>query len=565
MCRPCRSRRGSEILAAIVASVAGVFPVVALTPVALSGGMQGFAGSLLLPATAAAAQEAAPVEPTQAERQPAELQARVRQLIEELGAEDFATREAAERELIRIGGPAYEPLLEALNHPDPEVVARVRYLLRVIPTQLEDVDNPTVRELLGYYDSGAPEVRRKVLRLLAHLGHGRGWGPLARLVRFERDPLWARVAAVELIAAQPVPEDLRAKYATAVRRVLGETVRAPASWPLVYISIFEQQADALQRWRQIVAEEQKVLVGQPGRTSPTIVAALWAFQAVAEHTLGQTEAAQGSFARMQELLLPEVAEHLQTMVDLAVHFHHLGLNAWAEAELRRAVAGAEPRRGLLPRRALAEFLFDQGQPLAAAQVLEPFFKLLQERQLPLLDSETFSPGEVRSRMYYFFACHWKEQGDLNQSGQNLELALRYDPQNLDALIARWELATLSPEDRQETATLIARARKQLERYAAESRDPEDQASYFNQLAWLIGNTKLDLDQALKWAQKAVELHPENSAYWDTLAHVYFHRGELERAVEAQSRAVALQPGSGFLRRQLERFKRALEEKQNPGG
>ncbi len=488
------------------------------------------------------------------------VDALVRKLIEELGSEDFATREAAEKELIRIGVPAYELLLEALDHPDPEVVARARYILRIIPTRWDQAEDAAdLRELLGFYETGAPEVRRRVLRILAGLGRGRGWAPLARLARFERDPLWARLAAVELIMVQPIPKDSRAKYGAVVRRVLGDTSRAPACWPVVFHQLMEGQPEAIDRWRQIVLEEQRLLASQPDRTSPTVLASLWAFQALADKLFQRADEAHSSFERMRNLLLPELFDHLQVMVDLSLLFHNYGMNEWAESELRRAIAGADPRRSLGARQALAELLFDQGQPLAGAQVLEPFFKLLQERQFPLLDSPAISPGQVRSRMYYFLACHWKEQGDRQQHERYLQAALQQDPQNLDALIARWEI----PELRQETEELILRAKSQLERFLNDSTDPEDRASYLNQLAWLVGNTGGDLNQALQWAEKAVELHPESAAYWDTLAHVHFHRKEWDKAVEAQSRAVALQPGSGFLRRQLELFRRALEEHRNP--
>lgn len=521
-------------------------------------------GEALAPSPAAASpgDQVGESENPPADDEAAKLREKINKLIEQLGAEDYLAREAAEKELIRLGAIAYEPLLEALNHPDPEVVARARYILRVIPSQVgwED-ESADIRELLSFYETGAPEVRRTVLRLLANLGRGRGWPALARLIRFEREPLWAKRAAIELLAAQPLLPDARQTYATVVRRYLGDSTRVPLSWITVYVQIPARPNEALPQWRKLVTDELALLNTQRERTSPTIVAALWTFQALAESELGQVEAAQASFARAQELLLPEVPEQLDTIVDLALLLQRRGKVDWAEAELRRAIAGADPRRSVRARQALAELLFDQGQALAAAQTLEPFLKLVQERALPLVDLGTISVGELRSRMYYFQACHWKEQGNLEEHRRYLQQALRDDPRNLDALIAAWQLPEASPEFRDEIRQLIARAQSQLERLLADSTDPEDRASYLNQLAWLVGNTQGNLDQALNWAKQAVELHPENGAYWDTLAHVYYHRGEWEKAVEAQTRATALEPGSGFLVKQLQLFRETLEAKK----
>lgn len=508
------------------------------------------------------APEASPAEEAPSEEAAGQLREKIHKLIEQLGAEDYHLREAAEKELIRLGPAAYEPLLEALNHPDPEVVARARYVLRVIPSQLGwGEESGDIRELLSFYETGAPEVRRTVLRLLANLGRGRGWPALARLIRFEREPLWAKRAAIELLAAQPLLPETRERYAAVLRRHLGESSRPPLSWITVYVQIPTRPDDALPQWRKLVAEEQALLAAQPERTSAAIVAALWTLQALAESELGQTEAAKASFARVQELLVPEVPEQLEAMVDLALLLQRRGKVEWAEAELRRAVAGADPRRSLRARQALAELLYDQGHPLAAAQALEPFLKLVQERAVPMLDLGSVSVGEVRSRMHYFFACHFLAQGNLAEHRRYLQLAIRDDPRNIDALIAAWQLADAPADFREEIRHLILRARSQLERLLAESTDPEEQASFLNQLAWLVGNTKGNLDQALNWAKRAVELHPENGAYWDTLAHVYYHRGEWEKAIEAQTRAVALEPGSAFLARQLELFQQTLKEKK----
>lgn len=57
------------------------------------------------------------------------VQARVRELIRELGAEEYATREAADRELRKIGRPAVPELKKALESEDLEIRERARRIL----------------------------------------------------------------------------------------------------------------------------------------------------------------------------------------------------------------------------------------------------------------------------------------------------------------------------------------------------------------------------------------------------------------------------------------------------
>lgn len=66
----------------------------------------------------------------------------VRRLVEELGAEEFATREAAMKRLVEIGKPAVGALKEALKSDDPEVVWRARKALEEIGGKEEGVYEP---------------------------------------------------------------------------------------------------------------------------------------------------------------------------------------------------------------------------------------------------------------------------------------------------------------------------------------------------------------------------------------------------------------------------------------
>jgi len=89
----------------------------------------------------------------------------------------------------------------------------------------------------------------------------------------------------------------------------------------------------------------------------------------------------------------------------------------------------------------------------------------------------------------------------------------------------------------------------------------DDASQYNQYAWLIGNTEGNLDEAQKYSQKSLELMPDNAAFYDTLARVCYAKKDYDHALKYQQRAAELEPHSGLIAKQLELFRKAREEHQ----
>jgi tetratricopeptide (TPR) repeat protein len=65
---------------------------------------------------------------------------------------------------------------------------------------------------------------------------------------------------------------------------------------------------------------------------------------------------------------------------------------------------------------------------------------------------------------------------------------------------------------------------------------------YNNLAFMAAERKSRLDDALTWANKAIEISPKTTTLYDTLGWVHRARGELDLAVKALERAIADNPG-----------------------
>jgi tetratricopeptide (TPR) repeat protein len=75
----------------------------------------------------------------------------------------------------------------------------------------------------------------------------------------------------------------------------------------------------------------------------------------------------------------------------------------------------------------------------------------------------------------------------------------------------------------------------------------------NSLAWLCASTRRNLDLAFQHAGKAVSLEPENPGYHDTMAEVFFQRGDAAKAIDEIRKSIGLDGKRAYFRKQLKRF------------
>jgi hypothetical protein len=200
---------------------------------------------LSLGAAALPAQARAAAEPSADE---------IARLVADLGAADYAEREAAASRLAAIGAAAVDPLLTAAETSDDlEVALRARWIVDTIP--LETVrDPPEVAKLLDKYKKQGLAERVQVMHRLLRVDYDGGIEPLARIVRLDRAPSGSRVAAA-LLAREWRPDDpywptMRARIAAG----LGGSTRPAAEFLRALIG-FSEAGDAAGRARALAAAE----------------------------------------------------------------------------------------------------------------------------------------------------------------------------------------------------------------------------------------------------------------------------------------------------------------------
>lgn len=83
------------------------------------------------------------------------------------------------------------------------------------------------------------------------------------------------------------------------------------------------------------------------------------------------------------------------------------------------------------------------------------------------------------------------------------------------------------------------------------------AFHHNEIAWLAARCDYDLDAALKHALRAVELQPRETNSIDTLAEVYFRRGDRDKAVALMKQCESIEPNQPRHRRRREEFEKGV--------
>lgn len=163
--------------------------------------------------------------------------------------------------------------------------------------------------------------------------------------------------------------------------------------------------------------------------------------------------------------------------------------------------------------------------------------------------------------YYQLARDYMADEKWNLAVEQLEksLAIKNDDYRVwidlgDALVVDARGVRYGTPERNEKAAAAYRKATELNPGSARA---------WNNLAWLRAKTKTALDEGLAAAKRAIEIDGERASYQDTIAEVYFVRGEMPLALRSIKRALELEPGDDYYERQLLRFQEAAANGSAP--
>jgi len=279
--------------------------------------------------------------------------------------------------------------------------------------------------------------------------------------------------------------------------------------------------------------------------------------------LGRKEEA----AKIYERAFMLTMGHASALRRIGLEFSEAGYDkeaahAW-EASLIMSAAGSKEFHQVLPLLAQGtEYLYDSKQWQKAAAIHEVYTALLTGGKY-----RGYLRSGLRARFYADFchAMHMLENGQRDRALSKLDICIQLIPG--DGSLA----------DHFFPALRNVGVGKHYERWFEESYRhvaaaceayPDSHNSH-NTAAWLASRAVRRLDDAQKHAELAVQLAPQQGAYIDTMAEVWFAKGDRAKAIEWSEKAVAATignaqgtPRSGNqalanfsqLSKQLERFK-----------
>jgi tetratricopeptide (TPR) repeat protein len=247
---------------------------------------------------------------------------------------------------------------------------------------------------------------------------------------------------------------------------------------------------------------------------------------------------------------------------------------WSEKELRHIAAGTKPEEnyGAKSRWALAEMLFDMQREKEAAELTQSLVAAAATNQ-QIFESIDPDASQLQGYMNYYFGMHYARSGDRERQLEYFRKAIADWPDNPDFIIAMYRVPLPDNDWKKDTLQRLeafcGAMRAEIRRIEGTVQQPglEEErgqmrlflANKLNELAWLISNTEGDLQEALAASKRSLELRPEYPAYLDTLGRCYFASGDLENAVQVQSRAVKLMPSMFVMQRQLAQFEQTLAQ------
>ena len=182
-------------------------------------------------------------------------------LIEQLGADSYATRTRAKEALQRIGLEAFDQLHQAQFHPDSEIAISAKFLISsLLVSWSKESDPPEVRNTLLEYGACSESERSSRIDRLAEFPNRVGLPALVRIASYERSLRLSRRAALTLMQ-QPMDDDpaARRRNSEQILETLGDNDRQAAEWLRVYAQDLSSGEYSGSRWRQLIADQRQAI------------------------------------------------------------------------------------------------------------------------------------------------------------------------------------------------------------------------------------------------------------------------------------------------------------------
>jgi len=222
----------------------------------------------------------------------------------------------------------------------------------------------------------------------------------------------------------------------------------------------------------------------------------------------------------------------------------------------------------------------QGNSLANDDVLELMSEAFQktqgslaERLLAALAAGDEAGGDRRGRQSAALLVVKSRGGYLGEGDRYVDLRVDDAKQPIEELERLYDLLSttrlpavharlgdeaLAVKDRARAEREYARVVKLYREGMA--RHP-DRASLKNGLAWFYVQHRVNLDEAYALVMEALRTDPDSWEIRDTLAQIHFARGQFEQARTEAQRALAMDPGNAYLKKQITRFETAIAERE----
>ena len=564
---------------------------------------------------------------------------KIKELIDQLGHEDFSQREVARTKLLTIGVTAFDALYDARRHQDAEVRATIRWLLQNIQIQWNEDELPesltaTVRD----YSNVNREQRALRLERIRTSEHWQRFILLSKIARFEQDQALAKQAAVDLIVSKFDHETTaQQNFDHQILESIGQSRRITCCWIRESIQLQNKRQKYFERWYALIEPEfggqknpgklnqstlrlirwlgdEAIRLNDPisadklaqllvnntrdelidiSETADWLVArSLWKpFQLLRNKypetfdespwllfRVAESEWQQSEFEKARKVTdraKSLISEGHTRRLEIALHLRRSGYSRIAFELLTTIIAESDEGSNVwvYGRLMAAEWLHDQQEDAKAVQTMLPLIKWLDtEEAAKQTEKPTFprSPQNIKCRYYYFAAIEQRHAGNNEAARQHLITGLKENTDDSDLLIAVYRTTGIGDDWREIAQELV---RQSLDSWNDEIAILNQQcdvetdikvrklqirrlASKLNTWAWLSANTNGDVETALRYSKRSLQLRPGSPFYLDTLASCYRASGKIDQAIKYQRQAVHSAPDSKLMKARLEAYVRS---------